>query len=261
MNRHVEAAAIAPFVVALVSTVLVGVIVDAFGFGHAPLFAVCAPIAILVPGMLITNALLELTATDIVTGSARLVYGLVVLGFMIAGIAAGGALTGLRLDPDSAALVGQISGVTAVHGGWWAAVPPLWLSWIGILVLAVGVGLALGSGRRLTAMSVLAMACTYGLLLLLTPTVGKAVATGIAVALFIASRLIARLPLALPAAAFFQPAFLLLVPGTLGLIALATFDGAAVGTALEIFAALCIGTKVGALVADLLIPAHGKPSG
>jgi uncharacterized membrane protein YjjP (DUF1212 family) len=257
MNRHAEAAAILPFVAALVSTVLVGGVVDAFGFGNAPLFAVCAPIAILVPGMLITNGLLELTATDIITGSARLVYGLVMLGFMAAGIIAGGALTGLRLDPKSAALVAQISGVTAVHDGWWAAVPPLWLSWIGVLVLAIGVGIALGSGPRLTALSVLAMACTYALLLFLTPAVGKSVATGIAVAiLFIVSRLIARLSLAIPAAAFFQPAFLLLVPGTLGLVALAAFDGRAVETALGVFASLCIGTKVGALVADLLSAAH-----
>ena len=40
------------------------------------MFAVCAPIAIIVPGALITNALLELTARDIITGSARLLYGL-----------------------------------------------------------------------------------------------------------------------------------------------------------------------------------------
>lgn len=253
MKRHTEAAAIMPFVAALVSTVLVGGIVDAFGFGRAPLFAVCAPIAVLVPGALITNALLELTATDIITGSARLVYGLIVLGFMTAGIAAGGALTGLRLEPDSAALVGQISGVTAIHGGWWAALPPLWLSWVGVLVLALGVGLAFGSGPRLTALSILSMACTYALLLLLTPVAGKSVATGIAVAvLFVISRLIQRFTLAVPGSAFFQPAFLLLVPGTLGLVALAEFDGGAVAVALETFVGICIGTKVGALVADLL---------
>jgi uncharacterized membrane protein YjjB (DUF3815 family) len=122
-------------------------------------------------------------------------------------------------------------------------------------VFDVGVGLTFGSGPRLTAVTVIAMACTYALLLLFTPLVGKSVATGLTVAiLFIASRLLARLSPAVPGAAFFQPAFLLLVPGSLGLVALAGFDEEDVTAALGVFIALCIGTKVGAFGADLLRP-------
>ena len=111
-------AAVAPFIAALTSTMLVGALAHELGLGPVPLFAVCAPIAVLVPGAMITNALLELTATDIVTGSARLAYGLIILGFMTAGIAAGAALTGLRIDPESAALVGEAASVTGAAGGW-----------------------------------------------------------------------------------------------------------------------------------------------
>ncbi|WP_217488520.1 hypothetical protein [Curtobacterium sp. Csp1] len=101
-----------------------------------PLFAVCAPVAVFVPGALITNALLELTAADIVTGLA-------------AGIAAGSALTGLRVDPASAALVGEVAGVGTDRGGW-EAVPSYWVSWVAVVGLAVGLGLVFRSGWRLT---------------------------------------------------------------------------------------------------------------
>lgn len=251
-NRFRGAAAIAPFVTAFVSTTLVGMLDSWLQLGPVPLFAVCAPIAVLVPGALITNALLELTAEDIVTGSSRLMYGLIVLGFMTVGIAAGGALTGLRLDPDSAALVGQVANVTVDRMGW-AALPPLWLSWVGVVVLAIAIGLVFGSGRRLMVVSVVAMISTYAILALLTPVVGSVLAAGIAAAtLFVIARVVERFTLVIPATVSFQPAFLLLVPGTLGLVALASLDRDALATALTTFVSLCIGTKVGALLADIL---------
>ena len=117
LNRRSATASIVPFVSAFASTTVVGVLAELFGFGHVPLYAVCAPVAILVPGALITNALLELTAQDVVTGSARLSFGLIQLGFMIAGIAAGASITGLALDPGSAALVGQVARVSATNPG------------------------------------------------------------------------------------------------------------------------------------------------
>ena len=60
-----------------------------------------------------------------------------------------------------------------------------------------------------------------------------------------------RVTLAVPATVSFQPAFLLLVPGTIGLVALASFDAQALVSAPMMFLSLCIGTKVGSLLADL----------
>ncbi len=251
MSRIPSAAAIAPFVTAFVSTLCVGAVANLFELGPVPLFAVCAPIAILVPGALITNALLELTATDIVTGAARLSYGIIILVFMAAGVFSGAALTGLAIDSDSAALVGQGASAVSAHPGW-EALPSLWFSWLGVALLAVGVGLAFGAGSRLVLVSIAVMVGTYGVLRLLTPEMGNIVATGLtATLLFIAARALERLTLAVPATVSFQPAFLLLVPGTVGLVALTSFDAEALGTAPMIFLSLCIGTKVGALVADL----------
>ena len=224
LNRRSATASIVPFVSAFASTTVVGVLAELFGFGHVPLYAVCAPVAILVPGALITNALLELTAQDVVTGSARLSFGLIQLGFMIAGIAAGASITGLALDPGSAALVGQVARVSATNPGW-QAIPPLWFSWIGVAILAAGVGLAFGSGRKLILVSVAVMTCTYAVLITLTPFTGSTFATGATAAvLFIGASALEQFLLAVPAPVSFQPAFLLLVPGTVGLVALTTFD-------------------------------------
>ncbi|MDL9978230.1 threonine/serine exporter family protein [Microbacterium sp. ASV49] len=251
MTRVPSAAAIIPFVATFVSTILVGWSAGWLELGPVPLFAVCAPIAIIVPGALITNALLELTATDIVTGSARLVYGIIILGFMTAGIVAGGALTGLRVDPTSAALVGETVGVSSERSGW-EALPPLWLAWVGVVLVAIGIGMAFGSGFRLTVVGIVVMACTYAVLVLIGPIVGSVVAVGVAAAaLFVAARVLERLTLAVPATVSFQSAFLLLVPGTVGLVALASFDPQALSATPMTFVSLCIGTKVGALLVDV----------
>ncbi|MGB4137682.1 MAG: threonine/serine exporter family protein [Microbacterium sp.] len=251
MMRIRSAAAVAPFLSAFASTLIVGTVAGALDVGAVPLFAVCAPIAILVPGALITNALLELTATDIVTGASRLMYGLIMLAFMAAGVFAGAALTGLRIDSASAALVGETVQLSTDRGGW-EALPPLGFAWIGVVLLAIGIGLAFGSGFRLTIVCVVVMLGTYAVLSMLGPLVGSVVATGLAATLlFLAARVLERITLAVPATVSFQPAFLLLVPGTVGLVALASFDAQALASAPMIFLSLCIGTKVGALLADL----------
>lgn len=248
MNRSSAAASIVPFVATLISTLLVGGFAHMIGVSEVPLFAVCAPIAILVPGALITNALIELTATDIVTGAARLVYGLVVLGFMVAGVMGGVILSGLRLDPHSAGLIGEPAAVTRAAGAGWGALPPAWLAWVGVVLLALGVGIAFGASVLLTAVCIVTMACAYGVLLALVPLLGKTVGTGAAAAvLFILSRVIARISSSAPAIVTFQPAFLLLVPGTVGLVAFASMDVTRVEQAVATFVSLCIGAKVGGL--------------
>lgn len=250
MNRIGPAVALIPFVAAFVSTAAVGILAMWLSLGPVPLFAVCAPVALLVPGALITNGILELTATDIVTGSARLMYGLIVLGFMLVGILAGSAVTGLRVDSRSATLVGQTHALIPLAGGW-QLLPPVWLGWIGVAAVAVGVSVAFGSGTKLTLVSVVMMVCTYAILEVLSPFLGSVVATGVAGAvLFIVSRTLERMTFAVPAAISFRPAFLLLVPGTIGLVALASVGSPQDSVAPFTFLSLCIGVKVGSVVTD-----------
>ncbi|MGN7190172.1 MULTISPECIES: threonine/serine exporter family protein [unclassified Curtobacterium] len=251
LRRFREAVAIVPFLAAFGSTSIVGLVAAGTGFDHVPLYAVCAPVAVFVPGALITNALLELTAADIVTGASRLVQGLIMLGFMAAGIAAGSALTGLRVDPASAALVGEVAGVGTDRAGW-EAVPPYWVSWVAVALLAVGISLVFVAGWKLTVASVVVMTAAYALVSGVTPIAGSVVATGVTAAvLFVATRLLERLVPAIPATVSFLPAFLLLVPGTVGLVAVATSDPVALGTPIATFVSLCIGTKLGGLLPGL----------
>ncbi len=240
-----------PFLASFVSTSLVGVLASVFDLGEVPLFAVCAPVAILVPGALITNALLELTAADIITGAARLVSGLVLLGFMTAGVIAGAAVTGLRLDPGSVALVGDISSAATSATGWFA-LPPIEAAWAGVALIALGIGLVFGADRRLLPVTVIAMAFTYLLLTVLAPITGSIFATGAtAMALFLVSRLLERMPSGVPSIVTFQPAFLLLVPGTIGLVALTSQDPDTLSTTPLVFVSLCIGIKLGAAISDI----------
>lgn len=251
MVRIRPAAAIVPFAAAFLSTLLVGSVAAWADLGAVPLFAVCAPIAILVPGALITNALLELTATDIVTGSSRLMYGLIVLGFMTVGITAGGALTGLGIDPASATLVGDAASLSSQQAHWLGALPPVWAAWLGVPLLAAGVGLAFGSGSQLTLLGIAVMVCTYAVLTVTTPLIGGIAAIGVAgAALFVAARSLERSGFSVPAAITFQPAFLLLVPGTVGLVALATLSEGSLSAAPATFVSLCIGVKVGSVIVD-----------
>lgn len=250
-SRISTANSVMPFLASFISTALVGVLASAFNLGEVPLFAVCAPVAILVPGALITNALLELTAADIITGAARLVSGLVLLGFMTAGVIAGAAVTGLRLDPGSVALVGDISSAATSATGWFA-LPPVQTAWAGVALIALGIGLVFGADRRLLPVTVIAMAFTYLLLTVLAPITGSIFATGAtAMALFLVSRLLERMPSGVPSIVTFQPAFLLLVPGTIGLVALTSQDPDTLSTTPLIFVSLCIGIKLGAAISDI----------
>lgn len=248
VRRTPASVAVLPFVTAVVSTALVGGVDRLFGFGPIPLFAVCAPVAILVPGALITNALLELTAADVVTGASRLMYGITVLGFMTVGIKAGAELTGVRLGGTSASNPAHVPRLSDAASGW-QSLPPVWVSWLGVVLLAVGIGLAFGAGVRLSAVTLVVMVGVYAMHTVLGPHVGDIAASGIiAGVVYLASYAVERTNAAIPSVAFFFPAFLLLVPGTVGLVALASSDPDAIGVAVGTFVSLCVGIKVAELL-------------
>jgi uncharacterized membrane protein YjjP (DUF1212 family) len=257
-ERIRPAASVMPFLTAFLATAAVGSLAGLFDIGSVPLVAVCAPVAVLVPGALITNALLELTSTDIIAGAARLTYGAIALAFMAAGIAAGAAVTGLHIDPDSAGLVGDIHSAGA-GGSRWSGLPPDWLSSVGVVLLAVGVSVAFGAGRRLAWLGVAVMLGTYAVVTVAAILTTSVVASGIAAGLLlVVARGVERLGAAVPATVTFQPAFLLLVPGTVGLVALSSTNTTALATAGATFASVCIGTQLGAVVASLVQLAGGS---
>ncbi|MGO3147542.1 MAG: threonine/serine exporter family protein, partial [Leucobacter sp.] len=163
VRRIPGSVAILPFLAAFTSTLLVGAATFWLDVGQVPLFAVCAPIALLVPGALITNSLLELTSVDTVTGTSRLIYGTIILGFMASGIAAGVAITGLQINGASASRIGETIALTSLGTGWYE-LPATWFAWVGVVALGVGIGVAFGADRLLIAVTVFMMVITYALL-------------------------------------------------------------------------------------------------
>lgn len=243
---------IVTFIAGFFATAAVGILASTFDLGPIPLFAVAAPLAVLVPGATITNALLELSSTDMVTGSSRLIYGILVLAFMSTGIGAAARATGLTLDKNSALLLGEVSNVDSVFDGL-MSIPPLWVSWIGVVAMALGISFAFKAGPMLSAITVPALVVTYAGTVYLSPLIGAIGAAGVvsAVSFFLARSLERAVPRA-PAIVTYRPVFLLLVPGTVSLVALASFDDGAVIGALGTFLSVSIGTKIGAVVSDLV---------
>ena len=203
-----------------------------------------ASLVVFLPGAALTTAILELAAGQIISGSSRLVSGLMQLTLLAFGIAAGIGAIGVPARE-------VFSGSGKLLGGW--------APWLGVLVFAVGVMIANSAPTR----------SFFGLLIVLYvawtgQVLGNVIFGGYVSALVGAMVMtptavwVSRLPSAMPPIASFLPGFWLLVPGALGLIGLAKLAGTPnsagtqdlVATAVSIFA-----VAVGVLCGTLLLEA------
>jgi uncharacterized membrane protein YjjP (DUF1212 family) len=166
--------------------------------------ALVASLVVFLPGAALTTAVLELAAGQMVSGSARLVSGVVTLALLAFGILAGIQIVDVPpelvfLDADD--LLGS------------------WAPWVGVLVFAFGVTLAYSAPpKSFPALLVVLYAAWVGQVL------GNAIFGGY-VSAFVGALVmtpvafwVSRLPSAMPQYASFLPGFWLLVPGALGLI-------------------------------------------
>lgn len=282
-SRRLRVAQLLPYLCAVLVTVLLLLAADLAGAGRVPLFAVCAPLVVLIPGAIVTNAVIELSAGDVVSGGGRLISGLVVWGLLAAGIASGTALLGAQISGD-AIVVGGLCGLGGIAGGagdaggvagiaagadagWWGAPVPAALAWPATALVAVGVGLFGSASARLTGVIVAELLLTYAVFVGLEARLGIVAATGIAAGVVLAaSRALEAVAPDYPTVVVFRPAYWLLVPGSFGLVALtAVGAGDAVRATVAIVLALTVGTQVGAIVAEgsaaLLRAARGSRGG
>lgn len=182
------------------------------GLDHVGLRAIIPPLAVFLPGAAITLAVIELTSRDIVSGSARLMSGMVQLaqlafGILIATQVVGNHDTHLTADPVN-------------------TLGP-WAPWLGVLVYSIGVMFFLAPPRSflpwLLVVAYLAFAGQFfGDVLLgsyASGIIGGAV-------LMIAALAISRIRSSPPAITLVLPGFWLLVPGGMGLIGFAEIFGA-----------------------------------
>ncbi|MDN5765031.1 MAG: threonine/serine exporter family protein [Humibacillus sp.] len=195
-----------------------------------------APLVTLLPGALLTTAVLELATGQMIAGAARLAAGAMQLLLLALGITTAAALVGIPAIDLSEARVGL-----------GPAAP-----WIAVGVF--GVGIVLGQCARAGSLGwiLLVLYVAYGAQVIgdalfggvLSAFVGAAVMTPVAV-------LVSRQPSGPPTLVSFMPAFWLLVPGALGLVGVTTIlDGDTYGlrtltTTTTTMVAIALGVLVG----------------
>jgi len=243
--------AVLPFLLTFAVSLVVYGLAGDLQLGAVTLFAVCAPLVILIPGATITTGVVELTAGDVVSGGGRFVSGLIMWATLAVGIAAGAAVVGVPPTSQEAA--------TPIPG--WALVPA-------VVVLGIGVGLFFDASWSLMGVLVGVLLITFGVVTAAQTVAAGPVASGIAAAVMLpALRLLEVYRPRWPAAVTFRPAFWLLVPGSLGLIAISELANAGgqpdaqalLGDVVATVLAISLGVQIGAVVSALIRPRAEDP--
>ncbi len=181
-----------------------------------PLRLLIAPLATFLPGGVLTTAVMELAAGQMIAGASRLVMGMVQLGLLAFGILAAGTVVGVA-DSSYAPLASAES-------------LPWWVGWLALLLFAIGNYLHFSAPGSTFAWVLLALVVAYLGQLIGTALLGATVSGFIgALAMTPVVLWIASLPKGAPAQLTFLPAYWLLVPGAAGLVALTEAVGASEG--------------------------------
>lgn len=193
------------------------------GWGSGIVAALLAPLVVLLPGVLLTTATLELATGQMISGAGRLAAGGMQLVLLGAGIVTAGAVAGVpdfdfSENPD--------------------ALGPL-APWVAVAVFGVGIWVHRSAPRRSLGWILFVLYVAYsaqvvgGLLLggVLSAFVGALVVIPV-------TALVARLPSGPAALVTFTPAFWLLVPGAIGLVGVADLLGGDAGAGSSLLVAL-----------------------
>jgi uncharacterized membrane protein YjjP (DUF1212 family) len=228
---------------ALISTLTFSLTERGIIFGAANL--IIPPLVTFLPGAALTTGMIELASMQIISGSARLIYGGTSLLLLFAGIAAGLYFSGL-----SKSLVYSYSWETF----------PWWMPLLGTLLFGLGTFIRVsGANRDLFWILVVLYIAMLGQSIggrLFTPYVGAFVG---ATAMAIASEYIARSPRRTPALVSQALAFWFLVPGARGLLSVTSLlsqDLQSAVLGLGQMVGLIIAIAVGVLLGTLIISPH-----
>ena len=172
-----------------------------------PLRVVAAPLIALIPGAALTRATQELASGHVISGASRLVASIVQILILSFGVLIGSLLA--QVSPES------FSDLTDQR-------LPLWIAWLGAAVYALGQALAFNEPRGAIAPVIILLLIAFSVQQIVSWLLDPVLAAGVAaaVALFIAIVIQDRGSRRLPAFVLFSPVFWLLVPGSLGLVAI-----------------------------------------
>jgi uncharacterized membrane protein YjjB (DUF3815 family) len=249
-NRPILAAPLSVVAAGLVS-VLVFLAVK-YGFPVDPQYALVAPLVTFLPGAMLTFGMVELAYGDMVSGSSRLVTGLVELVLLAFGLAAGAILVGYRPENLADAAVESVAGP-------WAGTAP----WVGVVVFSLGVYLTFSAPRNSFWWMLVVLLLAFAAQQLTVGRFGKEISGffGMLVATPL-GYLIQKRFNGPPSMVTFLPTFWLLVPGALGLMTIkrllsdsTKFDGLI--TVAFAIASIALGTLVGASLYKWLTETFG----
>lgn len=245
-------------VFAVPAQVLVAALVSALvflavkrGLPLDPFYVLVPPLATFLPGATLTLGMVELAYGDMVSGASRLMTGLVQLVLLAFGLAVGAALVGFHPDDlvEPAALQASLPGA----------------QWLGVLVFGLGVYLHFSAPRNslgwLLAVLLAAFAAQRLSAFVFSSEISGFFGTLVATPLAYLIQFAFRGP---PATVTFQPAFWLLVPGSLGLMSVTTMlsnRSAGIEALVVVIFALAstaLGTLVGAAVFKWLSEKLGR---
>jgi uncharacterized membrane protein YjjP (DUF1212 family) len=218
-----------------------------------PRFALIPPLVTFLPGAMLTFGMVELAYGDMVSGSSRLITGLVELVLLAFGLTAGAILVGYSPENLSDAARDEVTGP-------WALTAP----WLGVVVFGLGVYVTFSAPRNSLRWLFLVLILAFAAQKLAALAVGKETSgffgTLVATPLGYLIQKRFRGP---PAMVTFLPSFWLLVPGALGLLTVTRLlsepggQGGVIRVAFTL-ASIALGTLVGASLYKWLTETFGS---
>ena len=180
------------------------------GWGSGILAALLAPLVVLLPGALLTTAVLELATGQMISGAGRAAAGAMQLVLLSAGIMTAGALVGVA-DLDF-----------SKHPDLLGAIAP----WVAVAVFGVAISVHRCAPRRAIPWILFVLYIAYAAQVLGDVVFGGVLSAFIgALCVTPVTALVARQRSGPAALVSFTPAFWLLVPGALGLVGVADVLG------------------------------------
>lgn len=237
-NRPVLAVPLPVVAAALVSTLVF--LAVKHGLAVDPLYALVPPLVTFLPGGMLTLGMVELAYGDMVSGSSRIITGMVQLVLLTFGLGAGALLVGYR--PTNL--------VDAAE----KFVVPAWSAWLGVVVFGTGIFLHFTAPRNSYGWLMLALLATFAAQQFGSSLLNYKEAGGF-FGMLVATPLVYFIQLRFkgpPAAVTFLPCFWLLAPGVLSLLSLkhmlsdrmAGLEG--IISAVSALAAIALGSLMGA---------------
>ncbi len=229
------------------------------GVLDGPLRTIVAVLAILLPGSALVTGLSEIASGSAAAGTARLVSGTVQLALFIVGMVAAAVVTGTPYD--------VLENAPVSYPGWW--VPCL-----GVALATTGLIINVYTPLEHTVALVAVIVVASAVQLSLNVTVGAAIG-GLAGALAaaLASMVVSWLPGGPAWRITFVPTFLIVAPGSFGMLNAAQVEVGAGATQAVLTAAsavfgIAIGTLIGTVICravdrarrDLPLPDHPDPT-